>query len=153
MPEKEVKTIRLPKPDADRAAEYANQNKISEADAYRRLIRNQLDAVEEERNADDLLARARIGEWFTLGMLIPFLAAGLLWFIVAPLPVFRLVGALSLVLSWGALTYTAATLAQVAMQDVETAGTRIKRTLRLAIIAFRGQSYETGPLADTNRRE
>jgi hypothetical protein len=152
MPEKEVKTIRLPKPDADRAAEYANQNKISEADAYRRLIRNQLDAVEEEqRNTDDLLARARVGEWFTLGMLIPFLAAGLLWFIVAPLPVFQLVGALSLVLSWGALTYTAATLAQVAMQDVETAGTRIKRTLRLAIIAFRGRSYEAGPLTD--RRE
>jgi predicted DNA-binding protein len=147
------KATRLPPDDAERLEEYADERGISEADALRRIIHDQLDAVEEEQNADDLLARARIGEWFTLGMLVPFLAAALLWFTVAPLPTFQLVGALSLVLSWGALTYTFATLAQVAVRDVKTAGTRIKRTLRLAIIAFRGQSYETGPLADTNRRE
>lgn len=147
------KATRLPPDDAERLEEYADERGISEADALRRIIHDRLDAVEEERNADDLLARARVGEWFTLGMLIPFLAAGLLWFVVAPLPVFQLVGALSLVLSWGALTYTSATLAQVAVRDVETAGTRIKRTLRLAIIAFRGRSYEAGPLADTDRRE
>ncbi len=39
---KESKTIRLPTPDAERVEEYADDMEMSEADAYRRLVRRGL---------------------------------------------------------------------------------------------------------------
>jgi hypothetical protein len=52
MAEKKPKTIRLPKPEAERIEGLADQYEMSEADMYRRLIRAGLEA--EPASHDDL---------------------------------------------------------------------------------------------------
>jgi hypothetical protein len=49
MAEKEVRSIRLPKPEAEQVEQYAKTAGMTEADAYRRLVRVGLDNDDPER--------------------------------------------------------------------------------------------------------
>jgi hypothetical protein len=57
MAEKEVRSIRLPKPEAEQVAEYAETAEMTEADAYRRLIRVGLDVDDPEQIGESTVTR------------------------------------------------------------------------------------------------
>jgi hypothetical protein len=57
MAEKEVRSIRLPKPEAERVEQYADDAEMTEADAYRRLVRVGLDTDDPEQIAESTTTR------------------------------------------------------------------------------------------------
>lgn len=144
---------RVPQPVKEAVDEYAEEHDISKSDAMRQLLQRGIDyergRLAEPDDAEGgnsggdrerLLSRARLGEWLAAGMLFPVLFSAVLFFAVAPLAMFQMVAAQSLVVSCAALAYTFATLSQVAMQDVDINSrlAHVRQTLRLAAVTFRG---------------
>jgi hypothetical protein len=137
----------------EQVEEYAEEHDLNQTDAMRALLQRGIDyergRLAEPNDAaggnsggdrERLLNRVRLGYWLAGGMVVPFVVSAVLFFAVAPLPMFQMFGALSLLVSWGAIVHTYATLSQIAVRDadIDSRLAHVRRTLQLAVETFPG---------------